>query len=89
MPPMLAKCLVVALMTKVLVLLGSALWVQPSSRLSKGPTVIPNGPHSFTGRTPVFVAESNAPITAVGPENAVGSSTSNPPLQVISPASCP
>ena len=44
----------------------------------------PFGPHACSGTTPVFVAGSKAPNTAVG---VVGSTTSSPPSQVMSPAS--
>src|SRR6266853_1379707 len=79
MPPMLAKCLVAALMTSVLVSLGLFCGVQPSRRLSLGPTVAPFGEHRFSGMTPVFVDGSNAPYVALG---AVGSTTSSPPWHV-------
>src|SRR5262245_30702417 len=81
---MLAKFLVVALMTSVVALLGLFAGVQPKSRLSCGPTVAPFGPHACSGTTPVFVAGSKAPITVVG---IVGSTTSSPPSQVTGPAS--
>src|SRR5215472_16759023 len=83
MLPMLAKFLVVALMTSVVALLGLFAGVQPSSRLSCGPTVAPFGPHACSGTTPVFVVGSKAPITAVGVESVVGSTTSGPPSHSI------
>src|ERR1700736_102035 len=63
-------------MTSVVVLPGRLAGVQPNKRFSCGPTVAPFGPHWLSGTTPVFVVESNAPITAVG---LVGSITSIPP----------
>src|SRR5713226_5623100 len=89
MPAMLAKFLVTALMTSVVLLLGLLAVVQPSSRLEFGPTVAPFGPQEWSCTTPVFVAGSKAPITAVPPETVAGSTTSSPPSQVMGPASCP
>src|SRR5229473_2442234 len=83
--PMLAKFLVLALMTSVLVLVGTFCGVQPSSRLSCGPTVAPFGPHSLSGNTPVLVAALKAPITATGRVRVVGSITSMPPWQKLGP----
>src|SRR5712692_4101041 len=87
MPLTWEKCLVVALMTSVLLLAGLLAWVQPSSRLSCGPTVAPLGPQSLSFTTPVLVAGLKAPITAVPPDTVVGSTTSSPPSQVMGPAS--
>src|ERR1700693_61907 len=75
--------LVLALITNVVVSLGLFCGVQPSNRLSSGPTVAPFGLQAWSSTTPVLVAGSNAPRTAVG---AVGSITSRPPSQVIGPA---
>src|SRR5438876_12187075 len=85
MPLTWEKCLVVALITSVLELLGLLAGVQPSSRLSCGPTVAPLGPQSLSCKTPLFVAGSNAPSTKVGPVMMVGSITINPPSQVAVP----
>src|SRR5713226_4921093 len=79
MLPMLAKFLVLALMTSVVVSLGLFCGVQPSNRLAFGPTVAPFGPHAFNFTTPVFVAGLNAPIVAVTRGRVVGSITSSPP----------
>ena len=57
----------------VVVLLGLLAVVQPSRRLSNGPSVDPFGPHAWSGITPVLVAGSNAPCTAVGLVSVVGS----------------
>src|SRR5262249_20595931 len=77
MPLTFAVFLVVALMTSVLVLVGTFPGVQPSSRLSCGPSVEPLGPQLESGMTPVFLTGSNAPA-AVG---LFGSVTSRPPWQ--------
>src|ERR1700694_4853824 len=78
--------LVLALITNVVVSLGLFCGVQPSNRLSSGPTVAPFGLQAWSRTTPVFLAGLKAPWTAVG---AVGSVTSRPPSQVIGPARCP
>src|SRR6516162_418921 len=66
MLPILAKFLVFALITRVLVLSGTLPGVQPSRTLSLGPTDEPLGPHRCSGRTPWLVVGSNAPITDTG-----------------------
>src|ERR1700694_134606 len=81
--PTSTKCLVFALMTCVVVLVGTFCGVQPSIRLAFGPTVAPFGPQSLSGSTPVFVAASNAPYTALG---LCGSTINNPPWQKFGPA---
>ena len=85
MPLTWEKFLVVALMTSVLVLAGLLAEVQPSSRLSCGPTVAPLGPQSLSCRTPVFVAGSKAPSTKVPGVTVFGSITISPPSQVAVP----
>src|SRR5258705_6176630 len=87
MPLTWEKCLVVALMTGVLLLVGLLAWVQPSIRLSCGPTVAPLGPQSLSATTPVFVAGSKAPRTMLPGVTLVGSITINPPSQVAVPHS--
>src|SRR4051812_45944481 len=87
MLPMFAKFLVFALITSVVTLLGLLAGVQPSSRLSLTPTVAPFGPQACSGTTPVLVAGSNAPISAVDPLRVVGSITNSPPSQVTGPRS--
>ena len=82
MPLTWEKFLVVALMTSVLRLAGLLARVQPSSRLSCGPTVAPLGPQSLSCTTPVFVAGSKAPSTKVPGVTVVGSITISPPSQV-------
>src|SRR5579864_1974300 len=89
MPPMLAKCLVAALITNVLVSLGLFCGVQPSSRLPCGPTVMPFGPQACSMTTPVLVAGLKAPMTAEAPVRVVGSITIIPPSQVMGPGNCP
>src|SRR3954451_16966257 len=79
------KCLVVAFMTSVLLLAGLLAAVQPSSRLSCGPTVMPFGPQSLSCNTPVFVAGLKAPSTMVGRVMLAGSITIIPPSQVAAP----
>src|SRR2546421_11138456 len=81
MPLTWVKCLVVALMTSVLSFVGLFAGVQPSSRLSCGPTVAPLGPQLLSGKTPVFVAGSKAPSTMTGRVTVVGSITISPPSQ--------
>src|SRR5271167_2762851 len=78
MPPILAKFLVSALMTSVVVLPCRLAGVQPNNRFSWGPTVAPFGPHALSGTTPTLLTASNAPCTAVGWS---GSVTSSPPPQ--------
>ena len=85
MPLTCEKCLVVALITSVLSLVGLLAGVHPSSRLSCGPTVAPLGPQLLSGRTPVFVAGLKAPSTMVGRVMVVGSITISPPSQVAVP----
>src|ERR1700731_271003 len=82
--------LVLVLITNVVVSLGAFCGVQPSNRLSSGPTVEPFGLQAWSRTTPVLVAGSKAPWTAIGPVSgsvttvsAVGSVTSRPPSQVI------
>src|SRR5438094_8553538 len=96
MPLTVAVFLVFALMTSVVVLLGSICGVQPHIRSEFGLTVAPFGPQLQSGRTPVLVAGANAPITEVmtpstrvGPGKLCGSITNSPPLQVTGPASQP
>src|SRR5262245_37593029 len=86
MLPILAKFLVWALMTSVVVLLGLLAGVQPNNRLSCTPTVAPLGPQAWSGTTPTLLTGSNAPCTAVGANGLV---TSRPPSQVMGPGSCP
>src|SRR5262252_1177255 len=86
---MLAKFLILALITSVVTLLGLLAGVQPSSRLSFTPTVAPLGPQACSGTTPVLVAGLNAPTTAVDIVSVVGSITRSPPSQVMGPGSCP
>src|SRR3954467_15935660 len=85
MPLTWLKFLVVALMTTVLRLAGLLAWVQPSSRLSCGPTVAPFGPQSLSANTPVFVAGLNAPSTMAPDVTVFGSITISPPSQVAVP----
>ena len=80
---------VCALMTSVILSLGLFCGVQPRTTLSSGPTLAPFGPQPWRATTPVFVAELNAPSTAVGLVSVSGLITSRPPSQVIGPASCP
>src|SRR2546423_2743498 len=82
MPLTCEKCLVVALITRVLRFAGLLAWVHPSSRLSCGPTVAPLGPQSLSFTTPVLVAGSKAPITMAPRVTVVGSITISPPSQV-------
>src|SRR5712692_9439557 len=82
MPTMLAVFLVFALITCVVVLVGTFCGVQPKRRFPAGPTVAPFGPQSCRARTPVLLAASNAPTTAVG---CIGSTISNPPWQKFGP----
>src|SRR4249919_2623162 len=79
------KFLVVALMTSVLRLAGLLASVQPSSRLSCGPTVMPLGPQSLSATTPVLVAGLKAPSTMLPDGTVVGSITIMPPSQVAAP----
>ena len=44
-------------MTSVVVLLGLLAGVQPSNRLSFGPTVAPFGPQAWSEMTPVLVVD--------------------------------
>src|SRR6202030_3556392 len=83
MPTTTAVFLVFAFMTSVVMPLGRLFGVQPSSRLSWGPTVAPFGPQPVSGTTPVFVVALNAPIVVTGPVTVVGSITSRPPLQLF------
>src|SRR5437899_1362280 len=85
MPLTWEKCLVVALMTSVLSLVGLLAGVQPSSRLSCGPTVAPLGPQLLSCKTPVLVIGLNAPSTIAGRVTVVGSITISPPSQVAVP----
>ena len=85
MPLTWEKCLVVALMTSVLSLVGLLAGVQPNRRLSCGPTVAPLGPQLLSFRTPVFVAGLKAPSTMVPGVTVVGSITISPPSQVAVP----
>src|SRR5207302_9705209 len=80
--PTSTKFLVCALMTCVVVLVGTFCGVQPSIRLAFGPTVAPLGPQSLSASTPVFVAASNAPYTGLG---LFGSTINNPPWQKFGP----
>src|SRR5882672_11817867 len=82
MPLTWVKCLVVALMTSVLLLAGLLAWVQPSSRLSFGPTVAPFGPQSLSFKSPWFFAASNSPTDVLPVVTRFGSITSSPPSQV-------
>src|SRR5580765_1139754 len=79
------KCLVVALITSVLSLVGLFAGVQPRSRLSFGPTVAPLGPQLLSARTPVFVAGLNGPSTKTPGVTVFGSITISPPSQVAVP----
>src|SRR5437879_10066920 len=91
MLPMFAKFLLTALMTSVLLLVGTFCGVQPNSRLACGPTVAPFGPQSVSLKTPVLVAASKALITTTGTDlpsmttveveagRLFGSTISNPP----------
>src|SRR5882672_8450302 len=83
MPLTWEKCLVVALMTSVLLLVGLLAWVQPSIRLSCGPTVAPLGPQSLSCKPPLFVAGLKAPSAMNPGVTVVGSITIKPPSQVI------
>src|ERR1700752_3276943 len=85
MPLTVAVFLVFALMTSVLVFVGTFCGVQPNRRLPFGPTVAPFGPQFCNFTTPVFVVGSNAPSTAFGDETWVASTTSNPPWQKVGP----
>src|SRR5690242_16643079 len=85
MLPTLAKFLVLALITSVLVLVGTFCGVQPSNSTSCGPTVEPFGPHSSSFTTPVLVAASKAPSVAVGVVSVIGLMTSRPPWQKVGP----
>src|SRR5690242_1564741 len=86
MLPMFAKFLVAALITRVVTFAGLFAGVQPSSRLSFGPTVAPFGPQACSGTMPVLLAGLKAPTTVLP---SVGSMTARPPSQVMAPASCP
>src|SRR6267143_1454977 len=77
--PTSTKCLVFALMTCVVVLVGTFCGLQPSIMLPFGPTVAPFGPQSLRASTPVFVAASNAPYTVL---ELCGSTINNPPWQM-------
>src|SRR6266436_1923878 len=85
MPFTWVKCLVVALITSVLSLVVLLAGVQPSSRLSFGPTVAPLGPQLLSRITPEFLDESKAPSTKFPGVTVSGSITINPPSQVAVP----
>src|ERR1051325_3326979 len=81
--------LVIALITSWITSLGLFCGVQPSRRLSSGPTVAPFGPQAWSFTTPVLVLASNAPwVTEAWCESMIasGSVTRTPPSQVIAPA---
>src|SRR5260221_11664967 len=85
MPLTWEKCLVVALMTSVLSLAGLLVGVQPSSRLSFGPTVAPLGPQLLSAITPEALAELKAPSTKIPDVTESGSITISPPSQAPVP----
>src|SRR5215470_17138309 len=78
MPLTVAVLWVLPLMTSEVVPGGKLPGVQPSNRLSCGPTVAPFGPHAVSGMTPWPVAGSNKPSGEMGLS---GSVTKRPPLQ--------
>src|SRR5262244_2573106 len=82
-PLTLTLCVVLALKMVVWVSLGLLRGVQPSISSSSTPTVAPFGPQAASLTTPVWVAGSKAPSTALG---LCGSVTSTPPWQVMGPA---
>src|SRR5438552_3147644 len=71
-----------ALMTCLLLFVVLLATVQPSSRLSCGPSVAPLGPQAVSGTTPLFVAGSKAPSTMIPEVKLAGSITIIPPSQV-------